>query len=93
MFIRSMSADPKVHRAAALLVERDGLSALDVAKLRAKSCASRRDREGAMVWTIIAEEITAMNSEGAKAVMKAGPVTRHEMDSTTRRFRHKLGRE
>jgi len=61
-----MSADPKVHRAAALLVERDGLRALDVAMLRAKSCASRRDREGAMVWTIIAEEIAAMIEHSAE---------------------------
>jgi hypothetical protein len=74
---------------------------------RAKSCASRRDREGAKAWTIVAEEIVAITKpsraeprlddvlEGSatKALMEADRVTRRELDSIIRRVRDKLGRE
>jgi hypothetical protein len=62
-----MDEAAKVQRAAALLIERDGPGALDVATLRAKGCASTGDSEGARVWTIIAEAIAAMMKHVAAA--------------------------
>jgi hypothetical protein len=65
-------SNPKVRRAAALLIEREGPGVFDVAMRRVRRCASRRDREGARVWRIIAEEIAAMRDRAA-AVLRAAP--------------------
>ena len=70
-----MDEDAKVRRAAALLIERDGPGALDVARSRAVRCAVSGDHEEANAWARIVEAIATMMKHAAE-LMRQHPEPR-----------------